>query len=102
MAKIVEELKEAVPGLFHLEDHGFSRVSKLPPLVLTPKSDAKFQPGKPINASYKEQEYIKDQFAAMEQAGIVSPSTSSIVSPVYFCVPKPPNLLRMSQMLKNF
>ena len=90
----IDDLKQSFPDLFYVPDHGFSRECKLPPLVLTPKSDAKFGKARPINTSYKETEFIRDQFDAMEKAGIVSRSKTTICSPV-FCVPKPPNLLRM-------
>ena len=94
LRQTVQDLKRDLPELFHIPDHGFSRECTLPPLVLTSKQDAEFQMSKPINTSFKEQEYIKDQFQTMEEAGIVRISSSSICSPV-FCVPKPPDLLRM-------
>ena len=91
---VIAELEKLVPDLLNIPDHGFSRESKLPPFKLIPRPDAQFRPCKPYKTSFKENEYIVDQFDAMDKAGIVSRSSSNIVSPV-FCVPKPPNLLRM-------
>ena len=90
----IKDIQKQFPELFHLPDHGFSRECTLPPLVLTPKPDAKFAKARPINTSYKETEFIRDQFDAVEKTGIVRRSNTTICSPV-FCVPKPPNHLRM-------
>eukprot|EP01135_Chromosphaera_perkinsii_P007139 Nk52_evm1s712 gene=Nk52_evmTU1s712 len=83
-----------VPDLLTLPEHGFARLSNLPPFKLKPQANATFKPCKPYRTSFKETEYIRDQFEAMEKAGIVSRSTSTCTSPA-FCVPKPPDLLRM-------